>query len=120
MRVIALTRRPGVPPAGITEGSGVRDVATKESGTGTGRRVVRVLVTGGAGLLGSHLCDLLIARSHTVVCLDDLSTGGRNNIEHLETSSEFSFIEARVFTAFDIQGGFGGVFPLPTQPRPFV
>src|ERR1700737_1246575 len=120
MRVIALTRRPGVPPAGITEGSGVRDVATKESGTGTGRRVVRVLVTGGAGFLGSHLCDLLIARSHTVVCLDDLSTGGRNNIEHLETSSEFSFIEASVLDAIDIQGGFDGVIHLASPASPFA
>src|ERR1700730_17560399 len=120
MRVIALTRRPGVPPAGITEGSGVRDVATKESGTGTGRRVVRVLVTGGAGFHGSHLCDLLIARSHTVVCLDDLSTGGRNNIEHLETSSEFSFIEASVLDAIDIQGGFDGVIHLASPASPFA
>lgn len=109
-----------MPPAGITEGSGVRDVATKESGTGTGRRVVRVLVTGGAGFLGSHLCDLLIARSHTVVCLDDLSTGGRNNIEHLETSSEFSFIEASVLDAIDIQGGFDGVIHLASPASPFA
>ena len=43
----------------------------------------RVVVAGGAGFLGSHLCDHLIARGDTVVCLDDLSTGSRENVAHL-------------------------------------
>lgn len=43
----------------------------------------RVLVTGGAGFLGSHLCDRLIEAGHEVVCLDNFFTGGRQNIEHL-------------------------------------
>ena len=69
---------------------------------------MRVLVTGGAGFLGSNLCDLLVARDHTVVCLDDLSTGSRANIEHLSTSAEFSFIEASVLETIDIEGRFDG------------
>jgi dTDP-glucose 4,6-dehydratase len=79
---------------------------------------VRVLVTGGAGFLGSHMCDLLIARRHTVVCLDDLSTGCRTNIEHLVTSPKFSFIEASVLDTVDIEGGFDGVIHLASPASP--
>ena len=41
------------------------------------------LVTGGAGFLGSHLCEKLLAQGHEVICLDNLFTGSRRNIEHL-------------------------------------
>jgi dTDP-glucose 4,6-dehydratase len=81
---------------------------------------VRILVTGGAGFLGSHLCDLLIARSHTIVCLDDLSTGSRANIDHLGTSPKFSFIEASVLDAVDIDGRFDGVIHLASPASPFA
>ena len=43
----------------------------------------RVLVTGGAGFLGSHLCDRLVAAGHDVVCADNLFTGSKRNIAHL-------------------------------------
>ncbi len=79
---------------------------------------MRVLVTGGAGFLGSHLCDLLIARGHTVVCLDDLSTGSRANVEHLGRSSKFSFIEASVLETVDIDGSFQGVVHLASPASP--
>jgi dTDP-glucose 4,6-dehydratase len=79
---------------------------------------VRVLVTGGAGFVGSHLCDLLIARDHTVVCLDDFSTGCRTNIEHLGTSPKFSFIEASVLETVDIEGRFDGVIHLASPASP--
>ena len=79
---------------------------------------MRVLVTGGAGFLGSHLCDLLITRSHTVVCLDDLSTGCRTNIDHLGTSPKFSFIEASVLDPVDIAGRFDGVIHLASPASP--
>lgn len=52
----------------------------------------RVLVTGGAGFLGSHLCDRLIARGDEVVCVDNLYTGTKRNIEHLHGNSRFEFI----------------------------
>jgi dTDP-glucose 4,6-dehydratase len=79
---------------------------------------VRVLVTGGAGFVGSHLCDLLIAGDHTVVCLDDFSTGCRTNIEHLGTSPKFSFIEASVLETVDIEGRFDGVIHLASPASP--
>src|ERR1700733_2882856 len=120
MLVIALTRSPGVPLAGSTEASGAHDGATKKSGRSRGGRVVRVLITGGAGFLGSHLCNLLIGRGHAVVCLDDLSTGSRANIEHLGTSPSFSFIEASVLDTFDINGGFDGVIHLASPASPFA
>ena len=79
---------------------------------------MRVLVTGGAGFLGSHLCDLLIAKGHTVVCLDDLSTGYRTNIERLETCPKFSFVEASVLDPADFEGVFDGVVHLASPASP--
>jgi UDP-glucuronate decarboxylase len=52
----------------------------------------RALVTGGAGFLGSHLCDRLIADGHEVVCVDNLFTGTKRNIEHLLGNPRFEFI----------------------------
>lgn len=53
---------------------------------------MRVLVTGGAGFLGSHLCDRLLADGHEVVALDNLFTGSKHNIAHLFDRHEFEFI----------------------------
>lgn len=52
----------------------------------------RVLVTGGAGFLGSHLCDRLLADGHEVVCVDNLFTGAKRNIAHLHNNPRFEFI----------------------------
>ena len=52
----------------------------------------RILVTGGAGFLGSHLCDRLIAQGHDILCLDNLFTGSKNNIRHLVGNPRFEFI----------------------------
>ena len=56
------------------------------------------LVAGGAGFLGSHLCDRLLAEGRRVVCLDDLSTGSKANIAHLSGNAAFDFIEGDVLT----------------------
>jgi dTDP-glucose 4,6-dehydratase len=58
--------------------------------------VSRVVVAGGAGFLGSHLCDHLIARGDTVICLDDLSTGRRDNVSHLMGHERFRLIVTNV------------------------
>lgn len=56
----------------------------------------KVLVTGGAGFIGSHLADRLVEIGADVICLDDLSAGKRSNIAHLETCSNFRFVQASV------------------------
>ena len=52
----------------------------------------RVLVTGGAGFLGSHLCDRLLLEGNDVICLDNLFTGSKDNIRHLLDNPYFEFI----------------------------
>jgi UDP-glucuronate decarboxylase len=63
----------------------------------------RVLVTGGAGFLGSHLCERLIADGHEVICLDDLFTGSRRNIESLLDNHRFEFIRHDVCQPMHIE-----------------
>ncbi len=52
----------------------------------------RILVTGGAGFLGSHLCDRLLERGHEVLCADNLFTGTKRNLDHLHNHSRFEFM----------------------------
>lgn len=60
------------------------------------------LVTGGAGFVGSHLCDRLLRDGHHVIALDDLSTGSRENIAHLMGRKDFRFVLQDVTTPFEI------------------
>lgn len=61
----------------------------------------RILVTGAAGFLGSHLCDALLAQGHTVVGIDNLSTGNSANLAHLRNEPRFSLIEQDICHPFD-------------------
>ncbi len=61
----------------------------------------RALVTGGAGFLGSHLCDALLAEGWNVVVVDNLLTGRRANLAHLQNDSRFEFIEKNICEPFD-------------------
>jgi nucleoside-diphosphate-sugar epimerase len=63
----------------------------------------RVVVAGGAGFLGSHLCDRLIARGDSVVCLDDLSTGSRENVAHLLGTNRFSLVVTDVSEKVELE-----------------
>ena len=65
----------------------------------------RVVVAGGAGFLGSHLCDRLIGRGDTVVCLDDLSTGSRENVAHLLGHERFSLVVCDVSEKVELEDG---------------
>jgi dTDP-glucose 4,6-dehydratase len=60
-----------------------------------------ILVTGAAGFLGSHLCDALLAEGHTVLGVDNLSTGKTANLDHLSSEPRFRFLEQDITRAFD-------------------
>lgn len=62
---------------------------------------MRALVTGGAGFLGSHLCDALVAEGHTVLAVDNLLTGRMCNLDHLRSEPRFAFIQHDVCLPFD-------------------
>ncbi len=78
----------------------------------------RVLVAGGAGFLGSHLCDLLLGRGDTVVCLDDLTTGSLDNIAHLEGHRQFTFAVADVVHEVPVDGAVDAVCHLASPASP--
>ncbi len=61
---------------------------------------MRILVTGGAGFLGSHLCERLLKDGHEVVCIDNLFTGRKSNIEHLLANANFEFVRHDVIDPF--------------------
>ncbi len=61
---------------------------------------MRILITGGAGFLGSHLCDKLLAQGHEIVCLDNLFTGSKANIVHLLGNPKFEFVRHDVIDPF--------------------
>ena len=77
----------------------------------------RSVVTGGAGFLGSHLCERLLAEGHEVLCLDNLDTGSLQNIEHIRDSA-FEFRDVDVIDAIDVTGEVANVFHLASPASP--
>jgi len=75
------------------------------------------LVTGGAGFLGSHLCDRLLADGHRVICVDNLDTGTLENIEHIR-SGDFEFLEHDMTRHLDIGEPLDEVFHLASPASP--
>ncbi|GHU55923.1 NAD-dependent dehydratase [Bacteroidia bacterium] len=63
----------------------------------------RILVTGGAGFIGSHLCERLLNENNKVICLDDYSTGAEANIAHLFNHANFDFIHHDVIIPFSVE-----------------
>ena len=63
---------------------------------------LRALVTGGAGFLGSHLCDALLAKDYSVIALDNLLTGSLDNLAHLHAEPGFEFQQRDICEAFDV------------------
>ncbi len=77
----------------------------------------RVLVTGGAGFVGSHLCDRLIADGHFVTCLDNLFTGDKRNIEHLLAHPRFTFVQHDVQKMFTLPVDWIFNLACPASPK---
>jgi dTDP-glucose 4,6-dehydratase len=78
----------------------------------------RVVVAGGAGFLGSHLCDFLVARGDVVECVDDLSTGSRDNVAHLEGHPKFTLHETDVVAGVPVDGPVDAVCNLASPASP--
>jgi dTDP-glucose 4,6-dehydratase len=79
---------------------------------------MRILITGGAGFIGSHLCDRLVADGHQVIAMDNLSTGSVDNIAHLAGHERFHFIKYDVTNYIFVEGGLDAVFHLASLPSP--
>jgi dTDP-glucose 4,6-dehydratase len=82
----------------------------------------RSLITGGAGFLGSHLCDRLIAEGHDVICMDNLITGKAENIAHLFGNPQFSFIQHDVTNYIFVEGDLDYIlhFASPASPIDYL
>lgn len=79
---------------------------------------MRVLITGGAGFIGSHLCDDLLSQGHEVIAMDNLSTGSTDNIAHLAGNERFSFIKHDVTNYIYVPGPLDAVLHLASLPSP--
>lgn len=82
----------------------------------------RSLITGGAGFIGSHMCDRLIAEGHQVICVDNLLTGRKENIEHLLENENFTFIEHDITEPLEIEGDLNYIlhFASPASPKDYM
>jgi dTDP-glucose 4,6-dehydratase len=79
---------------------------------------MRILITGGAGFIGSHLCDYLLERGHTVIAIDNLSTGSTDNIAHLAGHERFQFVKHNVTDYVYVEGPLDAVLHLASLPSP--
>lgn len=83
---------------------------------------MRVLITGGAGFLGSHLCDRFLSHGHQVIAMDNLITGSTANIEHLAANDNFRFIKQDVTEYLYVEGPLDVVlhFASPASPNDYM
>src|SRR3989339_891570 len=77
-----------------------------------------ILVTGGAGFIGSHLCEELLSQGHQVICLDNLFTGSKENIKHLLKDKNFKFIKRDIIAPFYIKGKIDQIYNLACPASP--
>ncbi len=83
---------------------------------------MRILITGGAGFIGSHLSDRLLAEGHTVIAMDNLITGSTRNIEHLAGRDDFLFVKHDVTNYIYVEGRLDAVlhFASPASPIDYL
>ena len=83
---------------------------------------MRILITGAAGFLGSHLCDRFLAEGHEVIGMDNFITGSPANVAHLSGNPRFSLVEHDVTTYVDVEGDLDGVlhFASPASPVDYL
>jgi dTDP-glucose 4,6-dehydratase len=83
---------------------------------------MRILVTGGAGFLGSHLCDRLLAEGHDVIAMDNFITGSTDNIAHLAGNRCFQFVHHDVTNYIYLKGGLDAIlhFASPASPIDYL
>jgi dTDP-glucose 4,6-dehydratase len=79
---------------------------------------MRILITGGAGFIGSHLCDRLVQAGHEVIAMDNLMTGKVDNIAHLAGHERFHFIKQDVTNYIFVEGDLDAVLHLASLPSP--
>lgn len=86
------------------------------------RPAMRAIVTGGAGFLGSHLCEELINRGYEVVCVDNLITGSMQNLAQVLDRPEMTFLRQDVSSFVDVPGPVDTIFHLasPASPRDYL
>lgn len=79
---------------------------------------MRAVVTGGAGFIGSHVCDYLLEKGNSVICIDNQITGTTDNIAHLLDNDRFEFIEQSVTEYISVEGGVDAVLHLASPASP--
>lgn len=83
---------------------------------------MRTLITGGAGFIGSHLCERFLAEGHEVLCVDNFITGSAPNVEHLRSSDRFTFIRHDISHPIEIDGPLDNIlhFASPASPVDYL
>jgi dTDP-glucose 4,6-dehydratase len=83
---------------------------------------MRTLITGGAGFVGSHLCERFLAEGHEVLCVDNYITGGAVNVEHLRGNDRFAFVRHDISHPIEIEGPLDNIlhFASPASPVDYL
>ena len=84
--------------------------------------MARIVITGGAGFIGSHICERFLAEGDEVICMDNFLTGSPDNIAHLLGNSKFTFIEQNVTTYLYVKGPVDAIlhFASPASPIDYL